>query len=61
MVNIEDVHRVAYALTNKASYSQILDARAPARFNGEVDEPRKGVRSGSISGSKNIFFQELIN
>ena len=52
---------MAYYISNKASVHQILDARAPPRFAGEVAEPRKGVRSGSISGSKNVFFQELIN
>jgi len=61
LANIDNTHKMAYFLANKATDAQILDARAPPRFLGEVEEPRKGVRSGSITGSKNIFFQELIN
>lgn len=38
-----------------------MDARAAARFNGEVPEPRKGLRSGNITGSKNLPFTELLN
>ena len=61
ITDINQVHRTAYYLSNKATNMQIIDARAPPRFNGEVDEPRKGVRSGSITGSKNVFFNDLIN
>ena len=38
---------------------QVLDARAPARFNGEAKEPRAGVRSGSIKNSINVPFNIL--
>jgi thiosulfate/3-mercaptopyruvate sulfurtransferase len=38
-----------------------VDARGAQRFNGEVPEPRKGVRSGHITGSKNLPFTELLN
>lgn len=34
--------------------SIILDARPPARFNGETDEPRPGLRAGHIPGSYNV-------
>lgn len=37
-----------------------MDSRAAARFNGEVDEPRAGLRRGHITGSKNIPFNEFI-
>lgn len=40
---------------------QILDARSKARFNGEVPEPRAGLRSGHITGSKNLPYTELVN
>lgn len=41
--------------------AQIVDARPPARFKGEVPEPRAGLRSGHIPNSKNIFFKLLLN
>lgn len=40
---------------------QIVDARASARFKGEQPEPRAGMRSGHIPGSKNVFFQDLLD
>ena len=41
--------------------SLTFDARHKDRFNGKVKEPRKGLRSGHIPGSKNIFWDNLIN
>lgn len=41
--------------------AQIIDARPPARFKGEVPEPRAGLRSGHIPNSKNVFFKLLLN
>lgn len=38
----------------------IFDARARARFKGEVSEPRAGVRSGHIPNSKNLPFSDLL-
>ena len=61
ITDINEVHRVAFYLSKKATDWQILDARAAARFNGEVPEPRKGVRSGHITGSKNLPFTDLID
>lgn len=40
---------------------QVVDARAAARFRGEVAEPRPGLRSGHIPGSRNLPFGELLN
>lgn len=40
---------------------QILDARSAGRFNGTAADPRKGLRSGSIPGSLNSFFQAVYN
>ena len=39
----------------------VIDARNKKRFNGEVPEPRKGLRSGSIQDSFCLPFSELIN
>jgi len=40
---------------------QLLDARTQARFNGEQEEHRPGVRSGHIPGSINLPFKELLD
>lgn len=53
-----DVTQVAQAAKSK-DY-EIIDARAPGRFLGTEPEPRKGLRSGHIPGSKNVFFKTLL-
>lgn len=55
------MHKISFYISKNASNWQILDARAAPRFLGEVPEPRKGVRSGHITGSKNLPFSELID
>lgn len=40
---------------------QVIDARAPGRFNGTDPEPRAGMKSGSIPGSLNVCFRDLLN
>lgn len=39
----------------------ILDARAEMRFLGKAPEPREGVRSGHIPGSRNLPFSILLD
>ncbi|WP_353475448.1 3-mercaptopyruvate sulfurtransferase [Salipiger sp. H15] len=56
---VKDVTQVSAA--SKLRDHEILDARAPARFRGEVAEPRPGLRSGHIPGSKNVPFGTLLN
>ena len=56
---IKDVSQVAAA--SKLGDWQIVDARAAARFRGEVDEPRPGLRAGHIPGSLNLPFGNLLN
>ncbi|ESQ76233.1 sulfurtransferase [Asticcacaulis sp. AC402] len=38
----------------------VLDARSRARFEGTVPEPRAGLRSGHMPGSRSLPFGELI-
>jgi thiosulfate/3-mercaptopyruvate sulfurtransferase len=40
---------------------QVLDARAAGRFDGSVPEPRAGMRSGHIPGSRSLPYTELLN
>lgn len=56
---IKDVTEVARAA--KLGSHEIIDARTPGRFAGEDPEPRAGMRSGHIPGSKNLFFGDLLN
>jgi thiosulfate/3-mercaptopyruvate sulfurtransferase len=56
---VKDVTQVAHAA--KLAEAEIIDARSAARFKGEVPEPRPGLRSGHIPGSKNVPFSTLLN
>ncbi len=40
---------------------QIIDLRSTARFQGQVPEPRPGLRSGHIPGSLNLPFSALLD
>ncbi len=40
---------------------QVVDARAAGRFAGTAPEPRAGLRSGRIPGSKNLPFTQLLD
>ncbi|KFG91282.1 Sulfurtransferase [Sphingobium herbicidovorans NBRC 16415] len=46
-------------LSNQAA--QVIDARGAARFTGEEKEPRPGMASGHIPGSRNIPSSSLFN
>jgi len=56
---VKDVSQVASA--SKLGDWQILDARSGERFRGEAPEPRAGLRSGRIPGSKNLCFRDVLN
>ncbi|MCF8510097.1 MAG: 3-mercaptopyruvate sulfurtransferase [Rhodobacteraceae bacterium] len=56
---VKDVTQVAHAA--KLGEAEIIDARGPARFKGEVPEPRPGLRQGHIPGSRNVPFATLLN
>jgi len=53
---VKDVTQVSAA--SKLADATILDARSAARFAGEADEPRAGLRKGPIPGSVNLPFPE---
>ncbi|XP_019183172.1 PREDICTED: thiosulfate/3-mercaptopyruvate sulfurtransferase 2 [Ipomoea nil] len=40
---------------------QHIDARSKARFDGVAPEPRKGIRSGHVPGSKCIPFAQMLD
>ena len=56
---VKDVTQVSSA--SKLGDYEILDARSPGRFRGEEPEPRDGLRSGHVPGSKNVHYRELMN
>lgn len=56
---VRDVTQVSAAA--KLGDVEIIDARSPGRFRGEAPEPREGLRSGRIPGSRNVCFTDLLN
>ena len=40
---------------------QVVDARGAGRFTGEMPEPREGMSSGHIPGSRNLPYSKLFN
>lgn len=56
---VVDFDRIVKNITNKDF--TVIDARSPGRFAGTAPEPRQGLKSGCIPGSKNIFYQMMYN
>ncbi|WP_170327861.1 3-mercaptopyruvate sulfurtransferase [Ruegeria arenilitoris] len=56
---VRDVTQVSAA--TKLADHEIIDARSAARFAGAEAEPREGLRSGHIPGSRNVPFGNLLN
>ena len=56
---VKDVTQTAHA--SKLAQAEILDARSAPRFRGEAAEPRPGLRSGHIPGSKNIPYATVLH
>ncbi|KAA5602123.1 3-mercaptopyruvate sulfurtransferase [Blastochloris sulfoviridis] len=50
---------VLSALTTDSA--QVVDARGPARFFGEMPEPRPDMRAGHMPGAKNLPFDMLVS
>lgn len=40
---------------------QVIDARSPARFNGDQPDPRPHIARGHIPGSRNVHYAALYN
>ncbi|KAB2941063.1 MAG: 3-mercaptopyruvate sulfurtransferase [Hyphomicrobium sp.] len=55
---IRDMDDMKKALAKR---TQIVDARPAGRFEGKEPEPRPGLRSGHLPGSRNVPSQTLIN
>lgn len=55
---VAQLEAVAEAL--RSSSAQVVDARPAARFAGEAQEPRPGIRAGHMPGSLNLPFGRLI-
>ncbi|MEO8479620.1 MAG: rhodanese-like domain-containing protein [Gemmatimonadota bacterium] len=47
------------AILEGTTVAQLVDCRSSARFKGETDEPRPGLRRGHIPGSRNMPFDEF--
>jgi thiosulfate/3-mercaptopyruvate sulfurtransferase len=54
---VADIDHVEQALSGGM---QVVDVRPAARFRGEAPEPRPGVRSGHMPGSRNVPSTELV-
>jgi thiosulfate/3-mercaptopyruvate sulfurtransferase len=55
--NFDDI----LSIVTSGKAAGIVDARAAARFAGEVPEPRAGVLSGHIAGSRSVPFATLLD
>jgi thiosulfate/3-mercaptopyruvate sulfurtransferase len=56
VLHLEDVRRGI-----ETGSVQLVDARSRARFRGEADEPRPGLRRGHIPGAANVPWTDLID
>lgn len=56
---VRDLAQMKSNLTGKRE--QVVDARSAGRFDGSEKEPRPGLRSGHIPGSRNIPFTDLLD
>ena len=54
--NLSEIQEVT-----KNNACQIIDARSKGRFDGILPEPRKNIRSGHITGSQNLPYQDLMD
>lgn len=55
---LREIDQVRANLTTRRE--QLVDARSAGRFHGREPEPRSGLRSGHIPGSRNLPYTELV-
>jgi thiosulfate/3-mercaptopyruvate sulfurtransferase len=55
---VADADAVKIALANGSA--QVVDSRPADRFRGEAPEPRPGLRSGHMPGSRNVPFTDIV-
>lgn len=55
---VADLIKVRRAMDDPAT--QVIDARPAARFRGEADEPRPGLRSGHMPKAVNVPFADVL-
>ncbi|WP_375561456.1 sulfurtransferase [Bernardetia sp. OM2101] len=55
---IRNIEFIQKNIGTKQEY--VIDARSAGRFNGTEEEPRKGLKSGSIPNSFNLPFQNVL-
>jgi thiosulfate/3-mercaptopyruvate sulfurtransferase len=55
---VASIDTIKAALAAKSA--QVVDARPAARFRGEAPEPRAGVASGHMPGSRNVPFDAVV-
>ena len=55
------VHAEAILAASTSGAAQIVDARAAARFEGTVPEPRAGLRPGHIPGARNVPWRAVLD
>lgn len=55
---LRELDQVRSNLTTKQE--QVVDARSAGRFHAQEPEPREGLRSGHIPGSRNLHYAKLV-
>lgn len=60
--SLDQVSGLSTALSGGSTDSpQLVDARSAQRFEGSAPEPRAGLRSGHIPGSRNLPYQSVVD
>jgi thiosulfate/3-mercaptopyruvate sulfurtransferase len=56
----EQIATMADVARSLADGEPVVDARSRARFRGEADEPRAGLRAGHMPGARSLPYSELL-